>query len=157
MFSNADQSQTARLICAAGEVHVWRVALDCAPTDLIALEAVLSRDERVRASSFATRRLSRRWIAARGALRTILSRYVGVLPESIVLKSDTNGKPKFAEVDRVLSFNLSHTDHLAFVAVAAGGCVGIDAEILQTDMEWDEISTRFFARVEIDEIKSLAP
>src|SRR6266496_4819764 len=34
--------------CVPGEVHVWRIELDCAGTSLSALAAVLSQDERKR-------------------------------------------------------------------------------------------------------------
>jgi 4'-phosphopantetheinyl transferase len=153
----SDKAPTERLICASGDVDVWRVALDCSPTDLIAFEAALSSTERVRASKFATEELRRRWIAARGALRMILAAYLGVSPGSLVLTSDANGKPKLAKVDSAVFFNLTHSAHLAFVAISARKSVGIDAEILRTDIVWEEISSRFFARVEADEIRSLAP
>lgn len=148
---------TRHLSCAASDVHVWRVSLNCVPSDFLALEATLSEEERARASMRKTEELSRRWTTARGALRTILAAYVGAMPESLIITSDVNRKPKLAKVESAPSFSLSHTGHLAFVAVAPGGCVGIDAEILRPEIEWEDISRRFFSRAEADEIRSLTP
>jgi len=151
--SNSEQAADLR----PGDVHVWRIILDVAPTDLIALEKVLSMEEQLRASRFANKQLADRWIAARGALRTILSGYAGTAPESLILKSDARGKPNLAIVNPPLSFSLSHTENVAFVAVSAGICVGIDAEVLRADIEWDKIGSQFCTPAEADEIKSLTP
>ncbi|MHB8270281.1 4'-phosphopantetheinyl transferase family protein [Bradyrhizobium sp.] len=59
-------------------------------------------------------------------------------------------------MDQVLSFNLTHTGHLALVAVAEG-CVGVDAEIIRLDVDWEGISRQFFAHAEFRQIASLSP
>jgi 4'-phosphopantetheinyl transferase len=148
---------TRHLSCATGDVHVWRVTLNCVPSDFLALEATLSEEERARAAMLKTEELRRRWTTARGALRKILAAYVGTMPESLIITSDVNRKPKLAEIESAPSFSLSHAAHLAFVAVARGGCVGIDAEILRPEIEWEDISRRFFSRAEAEEIRSLTP
>jgi 4'-phosphopantetheinyl transferase len=148
---------TRHLSCAAGDVHVWQVTLDREPSDLAALEAVLSEEERKRAFALKTEELRRRWTVARAALRAILAAYIGASPKSLVFSSGANGKPKLANVDPAPSFSLSHTAHLAFLAVANRECVGIDAEILRPEIELGEISRRFFLRAEADEIGSLPP
>lgn len=150
-------ASTSYISCAADEIHVWRVVLDCTATEFSALEGVLSGDERVRASGFKTMELRRRWTTARGALRMILAAYLATEPKSLVFATDANGKPKVAEIDPVLSFNLSHTAHLAFVAVTTDGLVGIDSEILRAEIDWEGISRRFFAREEASDIRSLPP
>jgi 4'-phosphopantetheinyl transferase len=133
------------------------VVLDPGPIEFRKLELVLSGEERLRASGFVTELLRRRWTAAHGALRVILAEYVGIPPGSVPLTTDDRGKPKFAGTDPVLSFNLSHTGHLALVAVTAEGWVGVDAEIIRPDIAWEELGRRFFAHAEARQIASLSP
>lgn len=146
---------TGHLNCADDEAHVWRVDLDCTQAEFGALETVLSVDERVRASGFKTAEMRRRWSAARGTMRIVLAAYLETVPESLVFTISANGKPKLAT--SALSFNISHTAHLAFVAIAVGEVVGIDAEIVRSDFDWEGIGRRFLARDEVNEIMSLAP
>jgi 4'-phosphopantetheinyl transferase len=75
-----------------------------------------------------------------------LAAYLGASPGSLVLTSDANGKPTLAKAGSSLFFNLTHTAHLAFVAISARKCVGIDAEIMRADIEWEEIWSRFFRK-----------
>jgi 4'-phosphopantetheinyl transferase len=149
--------QTSRLACTPEETHIWRIVLDPSPAELNALDAVLSEEEHQRASRFATKRLRERWTVARGALRVILAAYVGTPPFRLVLSSDTNGRPLLGGLDTPIFFNVTHTAHLAFVAVAVEGMVGIDAEVLRPDIDWAAVSRRLFTRAECHEIASLAP
>src|SRR5262249_54193275 len=137
------------------EVHVWRVALALEREELSALAALLSGDERDHSSSFRDETLRCRWIAARGALRGILAAYTQIKPEALRFFTEPAGQPKHAAAG--LSFNLTHTDHLAFIAVAAGGLVGIDAEIVHPAFAWEDVARTFFAREEVNAIFQLAP
>jgi 4'-phosphopantetheinyl transferase len=152
----SEPGRSRRPVPDIGEVHIWRVALDLAPVEFGALEAILAHEERLRASNFGTERLRRRWATARGALRAILAAYAGISPRSVALATDGNGKPQLAG-DQVVAFNLSHTEHLALVAVAAEGSLGIDAEIIRPDIDWEAIGRQFFADAEFNQIASLAP
>ncbi|HEY2055892.1 MAG TPA: 4'-phosphopantetheinyl transferase superfamily protein [Solirubrobacterales bacterium] len=94
---------TDRKSPAAGELHVWRVEL--------------AGDERRE--------------TARRALAAILADYLGGAAKA-ALSAGENGKPRLAVRPERLSFNLSHSDGLALVAIAPGGVeVGVDVERLQ--------------------------
>lgn len=70
----------------------------------------------------------------RAAARAALGRILGVCldGEGPELTLDPDGKPRLATGPERLSFNLSHTDGLALVAVATGGIeVGVDIERLR--------------------------
>jgi|SRR5271165_1520084 len=140
--------------CAPGEVDLWRIELDCAATSLAALRAALSQEELERAARFRSRELSDRWTVARGALRCILAMYSQSEPSSLVLKPGPKGKPELVGHERV-SFNLSHTGGLALLAIAGSGRIGVDAEILRPGIEVAELSRRFLAPAEADEILGL--
>jgi len=144
-----------RFVCKADEVHVWRVALALDRRELSAVAAVLSSDEFDHGSGFRCETLRCRWMAAHGALRMILAAYTEMAPADLCFIAEPTGKPKLVAAD--ISFNLTHTEHLAFVAIAAGGLVGIDAEVVHPEFPWECIGRAFFAREEVGAIYQLAP
>lgn len=117
---------------------------------------MLTLEERDRVARFRSAQLSQRWTVARGALRCILADYVESGPRSLVLEIGPHGKPELAGPGKHVLFNLSHTGGLALLAVAGAGRVGIDAETVHPEIDWESISRQFFAPAETDEILSLA-
>src|SRR5436305_1268900 len=83
----------ANLALGADEVHVWCASLNRPPHQLQHLHGILASEERGRAARFHFARDRRRFIAARGLLREILSRYLKLLPESLIFKYTSYGKP----------------------------------------------------------------
>jgi 4'-phosphopantetheinyl transferase len=142
--------------CMPGEVHVWRIELDCAPTSIAALGATLSPEEQAKAVRFQTGELCDRWTVARGALRCILASYTRSKPKSLVFRVGPYGKPELAYPAQDISFNVSHTGGLALLAITEGTRVGIDAEMVCPAIEVVDMSRKFFARAEVDEILALA-
>jgi 4'-phosphopantetheinyl transferase len=143
--------------CAPGEVHVWRVDLDCAARTVAALRATLSPEEEQRAARFRSIELQDRWTVARGALRCILAAYARCEPGVLVFREEPHGKPVLTWPVEDILFNLSHTGGLALVAIAGSGRVGIDAETVRSEIEVEELSRRFFAPAEAAEILALSP
>jgi 4'-phosphopantetheinyl transferase len=154
-MSDAESVRAGRLVCKADEVHVWRVGLAFDRKELSVLATLLSSDECVHCLGFKDQTLRCRWIAARGALRIILAAYTEIEPGALRFTTEATGKPKLVAAGP--SFNLTHTDDLAFIAVAAGGLVGIDAEIIHTEFAWEDVGRTFFAREEVSAILQLAP
>lgn len=146
-----------RVKCAPGEVHVWRIDLDGAASSIGILRSVLSPEERERAARFRTPELCHRWTAARGALRRILSTYTEIEPASLVFETGPQGKPALASPSGTVSFNLSHTSGLALLGITASGQIGVDAESVRPGIEVEDLSKRFFAPAEANEILALAP
>jgi 4'-phosphopantetheinyl transferase len=142
-----------------GEVHVWRVALELSRGNLDRLQQTLSADEQSRAARFRFPRDQRHFVAARGALRTILGTYLAIEPSRLRFLYSPFGKPHLdAPWDwRGLRFNLAHSDGLALVAVTRDRDVGIDLERSRTDFPWEGIAARFFSPREIDGLGSLPP
>lgn len=90
---------------------------------------------------------------AHGALRQILSSYVGEAPEKIQFEITETGKPLHPKI----FFSLSHSKNLAMIAVSDTGAVGIDIEYLRRVPSSLLISRRFFAPAEHDYLARLAP
>src|SRR5215468_3981131 len=141
------------LVCNTDEVHVWRVALD--GEELNALTSLLSSDEYDQSLGFRSPTLRCRWVTAHAALRIILAAYTQIAPQALLFTTEPAGKPKL--VTPGPSFNLTHSEGLAFIAITAGGLVGIDAEIVHPEFPWEGVGQTFFAGEEIRAIFQLAP
>ena len=130
-----------------GEACVWTVSLDLEENRLRALEGVLSPDERERAVRFVVPLHGRRFVAARGILRTILSRYTGAQPAEIGFSYGPHGKPRLsAAFGRYeILFNVSHAADRALVAVTRGCEIGVDIEVIGERPYEAEVARRFFS------------
>lgn len=121
------------------------------------LERVLSLDERERAGRFSLALPRRRFVAARGILRAVLSRYVGTDPAVIILSYGDHGKPFLAEPCGApgIQFNVSHAGDVALIAVTKGRGVGIDIEAIDSRAYQEAIVRRFFSPHEQDALRSI--
>jgi 4'-phosphopantetheinyl transferase len=131
-------------------VHVWSVVLDQPDEVCRRLRAWLSPDECQRADRYRGPSLGRRFVVGRGALRDVLSRYIGTGPEVIRFATGPFGKPAIdlPHAPIGLRFNLSHSHGLGVIAVGMGRELGIDVEILRSFENMDAIAGRFFAPAE---------
>src|SRR4051812_28526114 len=100
---------------AEDEVHVWSVALDAQPASV---GAALSEDELLRAAAFKVVDGRRNFVATRGALRTLLGRYLQTDPGALRFAASTNGKPRLDHPSSLLQFNVSHSGTAGLIAVA---------------------------------------
>lgn len=125
---------------------MWTVSLDLDEREIRACEAVLSPDEAARAARFVLPVHRTRFVAARGVLRTILSRYTGTEPGRIELSYGPHGKPRLAPASAPhgIQFNVSHAGNRALVAVTTGRGVGVDIESIGTRAREAHIARRFF-------------
>lgn len=139
------------------EVHVWRAPLDLAEEDVRYLERTLAPDERERADRFHFERDRRRYVVAHGALRDVLSRYVGAEPGQLRFRHGSSGKPALTEVfgSGGIEFNLTHSNELALCAVARDRQIGVDLECVRSGFSEERIAEQFFSREEIEELRAL--
>lgn len=148
-----------RPVLAAGEVHVWLADLDQGEETLRRLSGLLSEDELTRAARFHFRRDRDRFVAARGALRGILGRYVGAEPRLLRFSYDHYGKPSLRGEDSRdgLRFNVSHSGGVALYALARGREVGVDVELVREEFAGFDIAERFFSEREVSALRALPP
>jgi 4'-phosphopantetheinyl transferase len=135
---------------APGEVHLWCAPLDLPAERIEGLRPFLAADERCRADRFRTGQLRDRFIAARGLLRTVLSRYLGTAPADMQFEYQPHGKPVLAPsaAQPGLGFNISHSHGLLLMAVAADLTLGIDVEQVRPMRDLAGLVERFFATEE---------
>ncbi len=141
------------------EIHVWRAYLDCEEIGLHRFEETLAPDEKARANRFVFRQDRNRYVAARGALRELLGRYLDRSPAAIEFDYSTKGKPSLraARNERSIQFNVSHSHGLALLAFALGRNLGIDVEFIRPEFPADEIAQRYFSPKEVMELRTLPP
>ena len=141
------------------DIHVWRVELDRSQIEIDRSFNFLSPDEQIRASQFYFSKDRSRFIMAHGALRTILSLYLGVTPEKIRISSTPDRKPVLADFHKTgngnIFFNLSHAGGIALTAVALNRHVGIDIEFIHPDLDCDPLISRFFSPIEQEALEAL--
>lgn len=140
----------ADLTLLSDEVHVWCASLDMTTPHMQPLQDALSADELERASRFHFAKDRRRFVVARGVLRSLLGRYLGVEPRQLRFSYSAYGKPALVPTsgETGLRFNVSHSHDLALYAVTYGREIGVDIEHIRANIACEEIAERFFSRQE---------
>jgi 4'-phosphopantetheinyl transferase len=131
---------------------VWWARLDRLPPVLLA--GPLSADERERAGRFRFDRDRRRFVAARGLLRLVLGRTLGLDPAGLRFAYGPRGKPSLADGPG-LGFNVSHSGGLALLAFAWDRELGVDVEEEREVKEAADIARRYFSHRESEELLRL--
>jgi len=129
------------------DTHVWAALLDVPLPELDEFAGTLAPDERERAARFRFARDRNRFIAARGLLRAMLGRYLGIDPAELRFAYGPNGKPELAGslAHPGLQFNVAHSENLALFAFSRAGNVGVDLEWIRPLDDAEELAARFFS------------
>jgi len=145
------------LVLPEDEVHVWRASLEAPGTGMAELRCILSRDEVGRANRYLSKSNGRRFLVARGLLRTILGCYLGVSPTALFFDYGRNGKPELVPGCNPggLRFNLSHTSNTAIYAVTRNRAVGIDIEDPSRTVDMQPIVRRNCSKQEQADLQSV--
>jgi 4'-phosphopantetheinyl transferase len=144
---------------ARDDVHLWRAALDLAPSAAEKLRRTLSPDELSRAARFRFPETQRRFTAARAILRDILARYIGREPARLEFGYQPRGKPFLAAGSGAagLKFNLAHSHGMALCGITLGREVGVDLELVRPSLDHEKIAERFFSAAETAALRDLPP
>jgi len=135
---------------APGEAHVWSASATAPAQTTAALVGLLHTDERTRAERFHRDVDRERYIVSRGALRILLSRYMGIPPAALAFAYAAFGKPEIAAgtPGAGIAFNVSHSGEKVLLAFDLGPAVGIDIEAHRSDVDVLELSRMVFADAE---------
>jgi 4'-phosphopantetheinyl transferase len=129
-------------------IALWLYPLECSSDESRELARSLSPLEIERADRFGTPALRARWIAGRAALRRLLGAALGVDPAAVALRRGTRGRPELA-TEHALDFNVSHTDDVALIGIAAGlpvgGRIGVDIEREDRAVNADGLARKFMS------------
>lgn len=140
-------------------VHLWSVNLEWASNSLQDFGKNLTADEQARAACIRSPMDRKYFIAGRGVLRDILSRYICQAPIDIDLSYGLYRKPRLRPSSRTsqIFFNVSHSESLGLIAVTRGGEVGIDLERIKPCEDCEKIAERFFSPPEIQALRRYLP
>jgi 4'-phosphopantetheinyl transferase len=108
------------------DVHVWQIDLSGEYKKCGSYKEILSADEVQKVERFKSIQLRTRALAMRVQLRQLLSVYLKIDPALLEFKITEFGKPYI--VDATLSFNVSHSNDSALVAISLGNKLGVDIE-----------------------------
>ena len=138
-------------------VHVWRTATEVPASRVAALHDLLAPDERARAGRFVFEADRRRYIVARGVLRTLLGRYLRVESTALLFRYGAHDKPSLAGTPggRDVRFNLSHSYGWALHAFAVGREVGVDVERIRPETDIVGVAEYSFSPVEVASLMSV--
>lgn len=154
---NWKKPTSATYVLNPQELHIWRARLDLSETHVAEYWPLLSRAEQARASRFKFAQHRRRFIIAKGILRTLLARYLIKPPAAINFIYNPFGKPELASrtLTPVLHFNSSDSNEMALYAITKTTPVGVDIEYQQKSVEAQAIAERFFADSEMEILRAL--
>jgi 4'-phosphopantetheinyl transferase len=135
-------------------VEVWCISTVVSSAACGQFFAVLNADERDRARQFRFDHLRSSFVAARGALRVLLGRYLNATPNCINFNYGSRGKPSLGTQARI-QFNVSHSGALAVMVFTLDCDLGVDVEQIRPLPDIQEIATQFFCVDEAAELMSL--
>ena len=141
----------ARAVAHFQVIHVWRFSLDEDEQDELGrLRGLLSREEAIRAETFAFDVHRNRFVVGRARLRLILGAYARVDGASLELEGRPGSKPRLAgkPAETGLRFNFSRSDRLGVLAVALGREVGVDIERIKPIERLDALVEHSLSRSE---------
>lgn len=144
-MSGTDQEPSA-------DVRVWSDTVD-KPDQADELFELLSDDERARAARFRFELDRVRFVARRAFMRKVLASYTGTAPAAIRTRISAQGRPEL-DPPSELSFNASHSDGLAVVAVAHRHVVGVDIERIRPIDDALDLAHGSFSREEVDLLRT---
>lgn len=127
--------------CPSHEVALWIHEFAHNDSEHIQQRGLLSSEELDRADKFKHQRSYQRYIESHAFVRSVLSKYLKIPPESIELVKNTYGKPALVKSD--WQFNLSHNDFYAVCAISRND-IGVDIESTAREIEILPVAKRFF-------------
>ena len=135
--------------------RVWRVDTAGAPEpyELETLDAA----EQERGRRFVRQRDRNAFLKTRAALRQLLGRALGAMPQEICFEKNAWGKPCLAgQSTGEISFSVSHTDELSVIVVSDGRKIGIDVERDRIIPDRDRIAANIFGGSAVQALSNLA-
>ena len=148
-------SLPCRVTLPAPDIEVWLMSLDTRVDRIKQCFALLSRDEQARAERFHFERDRRRFTVARGMLRVLLGKQLGMAPATIEFRYAQYGKPQVSDRATPIHFNVSHSAEMAIYAISRDCVPGVDIEHVNRDIEAEALAQRFFSHRECAELQRI--
>ncbi len=135
-------------LLSPGELHVWNVSTNITPARLVEYKNTLSKKELTKVHLFDFEQARDSWVVSQGALRMLLSGYLGIPPKLVKTGRRRKGKP-YSIDDPGLYFNMSNSGKFVTIAFSRDSELGIDIEQIRPLPDLDEMIIRNFTSREI--------
>lgn len=126
------------------EVHLWLVTISSMKAKIETLWCLLSDDEVDRAKRFHFENDRKRFVVARGMLRTLLSHYCWCGPDEHRFRYSQYGKPYLVDNDRP-RFSVSYSNDKILYGFTQSREIGVDIEHIKPFENACEIVEKFFS------------
>lgn len=153
--SGADRAAS----CVHPGVDVWVCSL-LTDDSVDKWSTSLSAIERRRLEAFVHARDRMRFAVSHSLVRVVLGAYLETDPGDVCMRVEAMGKPYVCDrggAPSSWSFNLSHCEDRALVAVAHDRPVGVDIEREREDVDIAALVRQFFGPAEREQFASLTP
>ncbi|WP_168188642.1 4'-phosphopantetheinyl transferase family protein [Thermoflavimicrobium daqui] len=141
------------MILAPQEVHVWLV--DISQFDPDSIFYLLSPEEQSKAQRFHFAKDRKSYTVSHGAVRIILSKYLGISPEKIMFGTESHGKPLITYPSNPpLHYNLSHSGLRALIAISHQP-IGVDVEQIRSDFDHLSLAPHIMSSQELHSFQQL--
>jgi 4'-phosphopantetheinyl transferase len=138
-------------------VDVWRIPTSLKDKDVARFDSLLSPDQRARAQRMRVAEKRQQYLIAHGLTRILLGEALDADPTALKFDRGPKGKPylggSFAKAG--IQFNMTHTSHLALVAMSMNRELGIDVERIRENLQWQRLAQRYFSPLEYRSYSSL--
>jgi 4'-phosphopantetheinyl transferase len=142
--------------------HVWFCDLDQRQQIKEDWRSMLSTEEVARVMRLKGTVERRRSVNRFVFVRQVLGNLAGIMPEKLKYYCGDSGKPELAcfgvvngEQPAMLHFNIAHTENVLAMAVSLGHKVGIDIEVVMSDLDFFEIAKTCCAKEDLEILYSL--
>jgi 4'-phosphopantetheinyl transferase len=160
-INEVDWNTTFQPVLEPGEIHIWKVCLDGWLERIENFFEILSDSETLQAKRFRFDFLKIRYATTHASLRLILAKYLGIAPGEIKFLAGPGGKPGLEPgsqtLQKLLYFNISHSDEMLLVALSAQSEIGVDLEKIKPEFQHAQVSKHFFATREQTWIAEFPP
>lgn len=138
-------------------LHIWHISLNPEDVGVATTQKTLSTVEQARAARFRSTEARDAYIAARCAVRHILSSYLKITSGQLQLAVNEYDKPMLAPgcYKDDIRFNISHCADNALLAVTLGKEVGIDLERLDIKRRIIPVARRYFTEQTVNALSNL--
>ncbi|MDP9649659.1 4'-phosphopantetheinyl transferase family protein [Paraburkholderia caledonica] len=142
--------------CIPDDVHVFRVDFDFERSLNDSMFDVLSPEEHHRASKFLRHADAMRFASTRVALRRCLGAALGKDADALNFTQSAFGRPTLVDDDGLahIDFNVSHSGNHGLVAWSTVRRIGVDIEVRNKQMPWNELVRMVFGEADILELQS---
>ena len=144
------QQTSGSLKLSHENIDIWLCELKKLSNNIDVYYSILSKDEQERAEKLKTEDKRQQYIITRGNLRKCLGLLTESDPAVFKFKYLKHGKPVLEDSTLYtdITFNVSHSNDVALVAISRKQNIGIDVEKINYEADHQALVTRFFSKAE---------